>query len=147
MGGYDEQLHLSEDWKFYTALAGVCRFVPITECLTGYRLRGDSASMNLDAMEQALEACTAWIKGAWPALPANVLRNREFLLATYLSFMATRAGQYRRVPGFLARALAAKPLGVFTPTFWQFPVAALAHAMGYRRFDWTFWRKPRKFVE
>ena len=147
IGGYDENLDLAEDWKFYTALAGICSFEVIPECLTGYRIRSDSASMNLEAMEKALVDFTNWVVSRWPDLPKSVLQKREFSIATYLSFMAIRASQYRRVPRYCFRALAAKPGEILGLRFWQFPAAAVAHALGLRRYEWAFWRKPTKFVQ
>lgn len=138
-GGYDETLRLAEDWKFYTALAGVCDFDVIPECLTGYRIRNDSTSMNLDAMEHALAACTQWVHETWPDVPQDVLAERDFTVNTYLAFMATRSRRYGRVPRYLVRAAAARPSKLLTLSFWQYPALAIAHAAGLRRYEWAFW--------
>jgi glycosyltransferase involved in cell wall biosynthesis len=147
VGGYDEELHLSEDWKFYTALAGVCHFEVIPECLIGYRIRNDSASVNIEPMEEALEACTRWIRKTWPDLPKHVLAERDFTLNTYLAFMATRGGQYARVPRYLTRAVGARPGKLFGVSLWQFAALAIAHAAGLRRYEWALWRRPQKFEQ
>lgn len=146
VGGYDEQLHLAEDWKFYTALAGVCRFAVIPECLTGYRIRDDSSSLQLDPMRDALERCTAWIRSEWPETPDPVLRERDFTIQTYLAFMAIRAGRYASVPAYLARAAAIKPKRLLGLSVWQFVFLLIARAAGYRRFAWSFWRAPQPFL-
>lgn len=146
VGGYDEELHLAEDWKFYTELAGVCRFEVIPECLTGYRIRDDSSSLAVEPMEHALEACTRWIRSKWPELPQAVLDKRESRLNLYLAFMAIRAGKYARVPAYLARAAAAKPSRLLGISIWQMAILAFAHAAGLRRYEWALWRKPRKFM-
>ncbi len=97
VGGYDTTATLSEDWKFYTALAGVCEFDVVPQYLVGYRLHEDSASM-MDAgrMEQAIAGCTAWIKQRWPELPPQVFVDRDNLLGTYLAFLAIRQRDYAR---------------------------------------------------
>src|SRR5690606_35530429 len=71
-GGYDEKLLLCEDWQFYTALAGVCRFRVIPECLTDYRISDASASMKVLEMEIAIAEVTTWIQTTWPDLPEDV---------------------------------------------------------------------------
>jgi len=147
VGGYDEELHLSEDWKFYTALAGVCYFEVIPECLIGYRIRSDSASVNLRPMVEALDACSQWIRMKWPDLPKHVLAERDFTLNTYLAFMATRGGQYSLVPRYLMRAAGAQPSKLFGVSLWQFAALAVAHATGLRRYEWALWRSPQKFEQ
>ena len=74
-GGYDAELTLCEDWKFYTALAGVCEFAVVPEYLTGYRLHLSSASVNVLPMEQAIAGVTAWIVRTWPWLPRERARG------------------------------------------------------------------------
>ena len=145
VGGYDEELHLAEDWKFYTALAGVCRFAVIPECLTGYRIRNDSSSVQLEPMRDALARCTAWIRATWPDIPARVMRERDFTIQTYLAFMAIRAGKYSSVPAYLARAASIKPREIVGLSIWQFAFLLVARAAGYRRFAWSFWRAPEPF--
>lgn len=145
-GGYDEKLHLAEDWKFYTALAGLCRFAVIPECLTGYRIRDDSSSVQVGPMRDALERCTAWILSEWPETPGSVLREREFTIQTYLAFMAIRAGDYARVPAYLARAAAIKPRELLGLSIWQFVFLLVARAVGFRRFVWSFWLAPQPFL-
>jgi glycosyltransferase involved in cell wall biosynthesis len=145
VGGYDPECKLGEDWKFYIALAGECRFEVIPECLTGYRIRSDSASLKVEEMEEALDACTSWIRARWPALPERVFAERQFTLHTYLAFMAIRARKYRRVPVRLLRAVAASPARMFSPLVWELAALMPAHAAGLRRYEWTFWKKRRKF--
>lgn len=144
-GGFDEALHLAEDWKYYTALAGVCRFEAIPECLTGYRIREDSSSVIIEPMEAALNGFTDWIKAKWPETPQRVLRERQFTIETYMAFMSTRARNYSRVPGYLLRALRTKPSELFGIDVWQFALLAIAHAAGLRRYTWTFWKEPKRF--
>jgi glycosyltransferase involved in cell wall biosynthesis len=146
-GGYDETLTLAEDWKFYIALAGVCRFAVIPECLTGYRIREDSSSLDLDRMQQALDYSTRWIRMTWPDLPKRVYAEREFTLNTYLAFMAIRAQRYASVPGFLSRAIRARPSQLFGISFWQLPALTVAHASGLRRYEWALWQTARKFEQ
>ncbi len=146
-GGYDEGLQLAEDWKFYTALAGVCRFEVIPECLTGYRIRTDSASLNLEPMERALAECTAWIRLTWPDLPKSVLTEREFMLGIYLAFMAIRERQYVRAIQYLVRAARTKPDRLFGLQIWELAALIPAHATGLRRYEWALWRKPKKFEQ
>jgi glycosyltransferase involved in cell wall biosynthesis len=146
-GGYDETLHLAEDWKFYTALAGLCRFEVIPECLTGYRIRTDSTSLNLKPMERALQECTAWIRTKWPALPEQVLIEREFMLNIYLAFMAIREAQYVMAMRYLVRAAKAKPSRLFGLQIWELALLIPAHAAGLRRYEWALWRSPRKFAQ
>jgi glycosyltransferase involved in cell wall biosynthesis len=147
VGGYDETLRLSEDWKFYTALASVCRFEVIPECLTGYRIRSDSSSLNFVPMEAALRSCTEWIRTKWPDLPESVMTEREFTLNTYLAFMAIREAQYRRAADYLARAINTKPRGLLQPLIWELAALIPAHAAGLRRYDIALWRQPKKFVQ
>jgi glycosyltransferase involved in cell wall biosynthesis len=146
-GGFDEALPLSEDWKFYTALAGVCRFEVIPECLTGYRIRSDSTSVNIEPMEEALRACTRWIEAKWPDLPPHVMKGRAFTLETYLAFMAIRAGKYGAAARYLVRAVKTKPAGLFDPLFWELAALIPAHAAGLRRYEVALWRSPRKFAD
>ncbi len=147
VGGYDEALGLGEDWKFYTALAGVCRFEVIPECLTGYRIRSDSTSLHVEPMERALEECTAWIVANWPETPREVLAEREFTLNAYLAFLAIRTAQYARVPRYLLRATSARPSRLLGPEIWQLAALAPAHAAGLRRYDWKLWQRPKQFPQ
>lgn len=145
VGGYDETLALAEDWKFYTALAAECDFAVIPECLTGYRIREDSSSVQVEPMEAALEECTQWIRQTWPDTPASVLRERIFTIETYLAFMSIRARRYGAVPRYLLRAMRTKPEALLGKSIWELALLSVAHAAGLRRYEWTFWQKPKLF--
>lgn len=145
VGGYDETLTLAEDWKFYTALAGECDFEVIPECLTGYRIRGDSSSVQVEPMEAALERCTQWIRQTWPGTPEVVFRERAFTIETYLAFMSIRARRYGAVPQYLWRAARAKPNALLELSIWELALLSIAHAAGLRRYEWALWRKPKRF--
>src|SRR5690606_18685227 len=90
IGGYDANLTLCEDWKFYTDLASVCQFSVVPEYLVGYRLRRNSASMNVCSMEKAIDGVTEWIVRRWPLLPRRVLIDRRYTVSAYLAFLAIR---------------------------------------------------------
>jgi glycosyltransferase involved in cell wall biosynthesis len=145
-GGYDEKLALSEDWKFYTALAGVSRFAVIPECLTGYRIRNDSTSVNVIAMEEAITGVTQWIKETWPRIPAHVFRKRAYSVNAYLAFLSIRSGNYPAAMRYLALAAREKPLALFDGSIMQFVVLAIGHRFGLRRYEWKLWRKSPPFL-
>ncbi len=147
VGGYDEQLSLCEDWKFYTALAGVCRFAVIPECLTGYRLRPDSASVNVGPMEVAIAQVTRWIQATWPDLPQHVFRERAYTVNTYLAFLAARAGRYRQALQYLGKACRAKPRAILDLSIARYLALIPAEALGLRRYQWQFWRTPEPFPQ
>lgn len=146
-GGYDENLRFCEDWKFYTALAGVCHFAVIPECLTGYRLHDESASMNLLPMEKSIEEVTNWIRRKWPHLPDEIFSMRAYTVNTYLAFLAIRACDYRRAIRFLAAALKTKPVAIVDPSFLQFIALVFVHMIGIRRYYWRIWSAPRPFPQ
>ncbi len=146
-GGYDENLRLCEDWQFYTALAGVCRFRAIPECLTGYRISDTSTSMDVLPMERAIAQVTAWIKRTWPDLPPDVLADRARNVNRYLAFLAIRGGQYGLAARYLCRGTSDAP--GFSPNFQTVEMAALllGHACGIRQYRWQFWRTPQPFLQ
>jgi glycosyltransferase involved in cell wall biosynthesis len=146
-GGYDENLHLCEDWQFYTALAGVCRFRAIPECFVGYRISNTSTSMDVLPMERAIDEVTAWIRRTWPDLPENVLVDRDRNVQRYLAFLAIRGSQYGLAARYLWRGLnSGRHLHV---NFEIAEMAALlvAHALGLRQFRWQFWKTPQPFLQ
>src|SRR5688572_22806298 len=143
VGGYDTTATLSEDWKFYTALAGVCEFDVVPQYLVGYRLHEDSASM-MDAgrMEQAIAGCTAWIKQRWPELPAQVFVDRDNLLATYLAFLAIRQRDYRAALHYIGWSVRARPSAMFSGDVLRLLALIPLHAAGLRHYNWRLWSKP-----
>jgi glycosyltransferase involved in cell wall biosynthesis len=142
VGGYDETLALCEDWKFYTALAGVCEFAVVPEYLTGYRLHAQSASMDVLAMEKAIEQVTDWVVKTWPRLPRDILRDRSHTVDAYLAFLAIRERKFLHALHFLGAALRARPDRLFTLSYLQLYFLLLAHAIGVRCYRWDFWRRP-----
>jgi glycosyltransferase involved in cell wall biosynthesis len=147
VGGYDVDLALCEDWKFYTALAGVCEFAVIPECLIGYRIRSDSASMSVRPMEKAIGEVTAWIVKTWPWLPKSVLLDREYTVNAYLAFLAIRGGQYGEALRYLKRAYVARPGKLLGVCPVQFYLLFVGHLIGIRDYRWTFWQKPIRYSE
>jgi glycosyltransferase involved in cell wall biosynthesis len=145
-GGYDEALALSEDWKFYTALAGVCRFAVIPQCLTGYRIRDDSASVNVQAMEEAIAGVTRWIRERWPQIPEQVFRKRAYSVNAYLAFLSIRSASYLTAMRYLMRAAKEKPAALIDGSIMQFVALAIAHGFGLRRYEWKIWREPPPFL-
>ena len=146
VGGYDERLTLCEDWKLYTALAGVCEFAVVPEYLTGYRLRSESASVNVFDMEKAIEQVTDWIKRTWPSLPDDVFRDREYTVDAYLAFLAIRQREFLHALGLLRMAAWARPRKLFAFSYLQLYFLLIAHAIGFRRYRWLFWKRPNLFV-
>ncbi len=143
VGGYDTTATLSEDWKFYTALAGVCEFDVVPQYLVGYRLHEDSASM-MDAgrMEQAIAGCTAWIKQSWPDLPPQVFVERDNLLGTYLAFLAIRQRDYRAALRYIGSSVRARPSVMFSGDVLRLLALMPLHAAGLRHYNWRLWSKP-----
>lgn len=143
VGGYDATATLSEDWKFYTALAGVCEFDVVPQYLVGYRLHEDSASMT-DArrMEQAIAGCTAWIRQTWPDLPQQVFVDRDNLLGTYLAFLAIRQRNYAAALRYIASSVRAKPGAMFSGDVLRLLALIPVHAAGLRHYHWRIWSKP-----
>jgi glycosyltransferase involved in cell wall biosynthesis len=143
VGGYDAAATLSEDWKFYTALAGVCEFDVVPQYLVGYRLHEDSASMT-DArrMEQAIADCTAWIKQSWPNLPSRVFVERDNLLGTYLGFLAIRQRDYRAALRYIAWSVRARPSTMFSGGVLRLLALMPLHAAGLRHYNWRLWSRP-----
>jgi glycosyltransferase involved in cell wall biosynthesis len=147
VGGYDAELTLCEDWKFYTALAGVCEFAVVPEHLTGYRLHLKSASVNVRPMEKAIESVTEWIIEKWPWLPESVFVERSYTVNAYLAVLAIRQRKFLHALRYLALALRARPGKVRTLSYLQLYPLLLAHAIGLRTFRWQFWQKPALFCE
>jgi len=145
VGGYDAGLTLCEDWKFYTALAGVCEFAVVPEYLTGYRLHLESASMNVLPMERAIEGVTEWIARQWPELPESVFVDRRYTVNAYLAFLAIRQREFRHALRFLALALKARPGKLWDISYWQLYPLLAVHAIGFRTFRWQFWQEPAVF--
>jgi glycosyltransferase involved in cell wall biosynthesis len=143
VGGYDETVTLGEDWKLYTALAGVTEFAVVPEHLTGYRLRDESASLDVVAMERALEGVTAWIRAAWPELPEGVLRDRDHVVQAYLAVLAVRQGLFGLALHYLWMAMRARPAKLFDPEFFRLFAMWIVHAVGLKWYRWDFWRRPR----
>jgi len=143
VGGYDTTATLSEDWKFYTALAGVCEFDVVPQYLVGYRLHEDSASM-MDAgrMEQAIAGCTAWIKQRWPELPPQVFVDRDNRLGTYLAFLAIRQRDYRAALRYIGSSVRARPGVMFSGDVLRLLALMPLHAAGLRHYNWRLWSKP-----
>jgi len=146
-GGYDEGLDLCEDWKFYTALAGICRFAVLPECLTGYRLRSNSASSQVGAMELAIQQVTQWIRSNWPHIPEPIFKERAYTVNTYLAFLSIRVGDYRSAMRYLLRASKVKPGALFDLSIAPYAALMLGHMIGIRRYQWAFWRTPQPFLE
>lgn len=147
VGGYDEETALGEDWKLYTALAGVCHFAVVPQHLTGYRLRDDSASIGFERMEASLDTITAWIRRRWPELPEQVFRDRSHTVNAYLAVLAIREGAFGAALGRLGRALRARPRRIFAFSYLRLFFLLAAHGVGIRTFRWDFWRTPRPFSE
>lgn len=143
VGGYDTTATLSEDWKFYTALAGVCEFDVVPQYLVGYRLHEDSASM-MDAgrMEQAIAGCTAWIKQRWPELRPQVFADRDNLLGTYLAFLAIRQRDYAAALRYIGSSVRARPSVMFSSDVLRLLALMPLHAAGLRHYNWRLWSKP-----
>lgn len=143
VGGYDTTTTLSEDWKFYTALAGVCEFDVVPQYLVGYRLHEDSASMtDAGRMEQAIAGCTAWIKQNWPDLPPDVFVGRDNLLGTYLAFLAIRQRDYGAALRYIGRSIRARPHSAFSADVLRLLGLIPLHAAGLRHYNWRLWSKP-----
>lgn len=147
VGGYDADLVLCEDWKFYTALADVCEFAVIPEYLTGYRLHEESASMNVLPMEKAIEGVTEWIVQKWPWLPESVLVDRSYTVNAYLAFLAIRQREFFHAFRYLALACRARPGKLFAFSYLQLYFLLIGHAIGFRRYRWLFWKRPMVFAE
>jgi glycosyltransferase involved in cell wall biosynthesis len=147
VGGYDVDLVLCEDWKFYTALAGVCEFAVVPEYLTGYRFREESASMNVLPMEKAIEGVTEWIVQKWPWIPESVLVDRSYTVNTYLAFLAIRRRQFFHALHFLVLACRARPSKLIAFSYLRLYFLLIGHAIGIRYYRWMFWRKPMVFGE
>ena len=147
VGGYDAELMLCEDWKFYTALAGVCEFAVVPEYLTGYRLHMESASLNVLPMENAIDGVTEWIVRTWPWLPESVLVDRSYTVNAYLAVLAIRQREFFHALRYLALALRARPGKVLTISYMQLYPLLLAHVIGLRTFRWQFWKRPEIFSE
>ena len=147
VGGYDVNLVLCEDWKFYTALAGVCDFAVVPEYLTGYRFREESASMDVLSMEMAIDKVTAWIVATWPRLSHDLLRDRSYTVNAYLAFLAIRQREFMHALRFLGLALRARPSKFLTFSYLQLFVLLFAHMIGLRYYRWAFWRRPMSFSE
>ena len=143
VGGYDENLALCEDWKFYTALADVCDFAVVTQFLTGYRLRDESASVNVYEMEEAIAQVTKWMLQRWPELPQQILLDRSHTVNAYLASLAIRQREFVAAFRYLGSAITAKPSKLLSPTFARLFVMLFAHAIGIRVYRWDFWRKPK----
>lgn len=142
VGGYDEDTAFSEDWKCYTALAGVCRFAVVPEYLVGYRLHEGGASLDFEAIEASLERITAWIRRRWPELPERVLRERSHVVHAYVAVLAIRRGALGAALIRLGRALLARPRSIFAFSYVRLYLLLAAHALGLRTFRWRFWRPP-----
>jgi glycosyltransferase involved in cell wall biosynthesis len=147
VGGYDAGLTLCEDWKFYTALAGVCEFAVVPDYLTGYRLHLQSASVNVLPMEKAIEQVTEWIVRTWPDLPESVFVDRRYTVNAYLAVLAIRQREFLHALRFLALALRARPGRLFTLSYLQLYPLLIVHALGLRTFRWQFWTKPPVYAE
>ena len=147
VGGYDETLALCEDWKCYTALAGLCEFAVVPEYLTGYRFRADSASMQVLPMEKAIVQVTSWIKKTWPWLPSDLFRDRSYTVNAYLAFLAIRQREFLHALRFLGSALRARPSKLFDFSYLQLFFLLFAHMVGLRHYRWLFWRRPVHFTE
>jgi len=149
-GGYDEELLLCEDWQFYTALAGVCRFRVIPECLTGYRISDASASMNVLEMEIAIAEVTTWIQTTWPDLPEDVHKERASNVSRYLAFLAVRGGKYALASSYLWRGVRQHPNFCFSPQTAEIAALLLGYALGMRgvirQYRWQFWKEPQPFL-
>jgi glycosyltransferase involved in cell wall biosynthesis len=143
VGGYDATATLSEDWKFYTALAGICEFDVVPQYLVGYRLHEDSASMtDAGRMEQAIAGCTAWIKQCWPDLPPQVFVERDHLLGTYLAFLAIRQRDYGAALRYIGHSIQARPPTLFSADVLRLLALIPLHAAGLRHYNWRLWSKP-----
>ena len=143
VGGYDVTATLSEDWKFYTALAGVCEFDVVPQYLVGYRLHEDSASMT-DArrMEQAIADCTAWVRRSWPDLPEQIFIDRDNVLGVYLAFLAIRQGDYGAALRYIGHSIRARPTALFSVELLRLLALIPLHAVGLRHYNWRLWSRP-----
>jgi len=145
-GWYDEDLRLCEDWKFYTALAGVCRFRVIPECLMGYRISNSSASMDVRLMEEAIAQVTVWIRQSWPEIPEQILVERARNVLRYLAFLAIRGRQYGLAARYIWRGAVGRPEGSLNFEMLEMVALLLGHACGVRHYRWQFWKTPQPFL-
>jgi glycosyltransferase involved in cell wall biosynthesis len=145
VGGYDNKLMLCEDWKFYTALSDVCEFAVVPQYLTGYRLRADSASIDVRRMEKAIAEVTAWIENRWPDLPERILKDRRHVVDAYLASLAIRERKFADALRFLLLAFEARPHTILSYSFVRLFFMFAAHALGLRIYRWDFWKKPDFF--
>jgi hypothetical protein len=146
VGGYDSSATLSEDWKFYTALASVCQFDLVPEYLVGYRLHDDNSTREqVIRMEQAIASCTAWIHERWPNLPHELLVEREHLANIYLAFIAIRNSEYVAAFRYICRAVRVCPSALFSIRVLRLVALLPLHAVGFRYYSWRFWEK-RQFL-
>lgn len=142
VGGYDANLTLCEDWKFYTELAGVCQFAVVPEYLTGYRLRDDSASANVGELERAIGQVTEWIRTKWPFLTEDVFRERSYVVDTYLAVLAVRQREFIYALRLLVRAVWVQPAKIITGSYLELWALLVAHLIGLRVYRWQFWKRP-----
>lgn len=142
VGGYDENLSLCEDWKFYTALAGVCDFDVVPCFLTGYRLRSGSASLDVSQMEKAIAEVTAWIQSQWPWVSDDVMRDRSYTVDAYLAALAARQRKPLSAARLLLSAIRARPNKILAPSYLQLWALLAAHAAGIPAYRWQFWKRP-----
>lgn len=142
VGGYDETLSLCEDWKFYTALAGVCDFEVVPEYLTGYRLRAGSASLDVCQMERAIEDVTAWIRSQWHWVSGDLMLDRSYTVDAYLAVLAVRQRKFANAARLLLSAAQARPNKVLASSYLRLWALWVAHAVGIRVYRWQFWKRP-----
>jgi glycosyltransferase involved in cell wall biosynthesis len=147
IGGYDPELHVGEDWKFYIALAGECEFAVVPAYLTGYRFRPGSASTDVPSIEKAMEQVTDWISRKWPSLPGDWLVDRRASNDAYLAFLEIRERHFVRAARLLLRCLRARPGRAMSASFLKLLLLWAAHAAGLRVYRSDFWQVPRSFRE
>lgn len=142
VGGYPEDRRYGEEWQFYIALAGVCRFAVVRAQLVGYRIRLGSMTSDFRGVAQDLARTTLWIVCNWPATPVGVLRRRAYIVNRYLAFLAVRQRCFVEAFRYRAIAWAAQPTSIFSLATLDFFLMVIGGVLGVTRYYHCFWRRP-----
>lgn len=128
VGGYDESLGASEDWKLYMTLAETYGYAMVPMNLVGYRRRNTSLSHNTTVVEESIACIERWVAQKWPNLPP-----RTYNADIYLAERALAANHLAKAARYYLKGVDYAPAEVLNRVGAKFFARIFVRLFGLRR--------------